>query len=407
MKFIFLLALKNLIRYKRRTLLTSLVMAVGILFFIVFAGMLKGFDEKSFENQIQFETGDFKIRSSAFDDDSPLDISNFIMNYKKAEEILKTKSYIESFTERLSFQSELDYNGAATPIIAIAVNPELENMVFSTTNFFTKGNLEDGGAVIGESLAKDMNIQIGDDVYITFRNYQGTIDSVELDITGIINSPDPQVNNSSIYMTLNDAQHYLNTESVTELVLKTKDYKEYRKFQPDLVKSLPGMKVYNWEKLGEDFTSISQAKSKFMDILLFFIAIIAIVGIVNTMLMSVFEKKREIGTLKALGMDEQEITRLFISEGFLIGVLGNIMGLAAGFLINLYFTVYGIDFTALLGSSSINIGYKVMGIVKSGWDIGAIEIAVIMSLLASVVSSYYPAKKAARLQPAECLRTVQ
>jgi ABC-type lipoprotein release transport system permease subunit len=68
--------------------------------------------------------------------------------------------------------------------------------------------------------------------------------------------------------------------------------------------------------------------------------------------------------------------------------------------------LYGIDFTSVLGSD-VNIGYKVLGVVKSGWDIGSIIGAVILSLFVSLLSSYYPAKKAAALQPAECLRTVQ
>ncbi len=407
MKYLFSIAFKNVIRYKRRTALTALVLLFGIMIFIVMAGLLKGFDDKSFENQIQFETGDFKIRSGVFDEDSPLEISNFIKNYMAAENILKTKPYVKSYTERLSFTADLDNGKSTSPIIVIAINPEREDSVFTTTNFIIKGGLEKDGAVLGQNLAKDMNVTIGDQVFVTFRNAQGTYDSVELNVAGIINSPDPQVNNSSIYINITDAQRILNTDRVTELVLKTEDYREFKKYEPDLVKSFPGMKVYDWERLGQDFLAIGQAKAKAIGFLLFFIAIIAVIGIINTMLMSVFEKKREIGTMKALGMTDGEIKTVFVFEGLLIGVLGNLIGLAAGILLNLYFAVYGMDITALIGSSNLDLGYKVMGVVKAGWDTGAIFRAVIVSLIVSVIASYYPANKTAKLQPAECLRTIQ
>ncbi len=407
MGFLFSIAFKNVIRYKRRTALTSLVLSFGIMIFILMAGLLKGFDNKSFENQIQFETGDFKIRSGVFDEDSPLDISNFINNYKNVENILNSKSYVKSYTERLSFSADLDNGKSTSPIVVIAINPGREDSVFTTSNFIVKGGLERDGAVLGYNLANDMNVSIGDQVYVTFRNAQGTYDSVELNVTGIINSPDPQVNNSTIYMNIFDAQRYLNTDRVTELVLKTADYREFKKYEPDLIKSLQGLKVYDWEKLGQDFIRIGQAKARTIGFLLFFIAVIAVIGIINTMLMSVFEKKREIGTLKALGMTDGDIKTIFVFEGLLIGVLGNLAGLAAGILFNLYFSVHGLDITALIGTSSMDIGYKVMGIVKAGWDIGAIFRAVIVSLFVSILASYYPANKTVILQPAECLRTIQ
>jgi len=407
MYYLFSMAFKNVLRYKRRTILTSLVLAFGIMIFIFMAGLLKGFDDKSFENQIQFETGDFKIRSGTFDEDSPLDISNFITNYREAENILETRPYLKSFTERLSFTADLDNGKSTSPIIVIAIDPAREDSVFITTNFIVKGWLEKDGAVLGQNLAKEMDVNIGDQVYVTFRNAQGTYDSVELNVTGIINAPDPQVNNSTIYMNISDAQRFINTDSVTELVLKTSDYRKYKNYEPDLIKNFPGMKIYDWEKLGQDFIAIGQAKARTIGFLLFFIAVIAVIGIINTMLMSVFEKKREIGTMKALGMTDGDIKTLFVFEGLMIGIIGNLTGLAAGILLNLYFTVYGMDITSIIGSSDIDIGYKIMGIVKSGWDISSMTRAVIFSLVVSIAASYYPASKTSKLQPAECLRTIQ
>lgn len=407
MSYLFSIAFKNISRYKRRTILTFLILTVGIAIYIMMNGLLKGADEQSFRNQIEFETGDFKVRSQAFDDDHPYTVSNFILDYRKIEDVLRTKKYVRAFTERLNFSAELDNTKVSTPALIVGVNPATENSVFTFTNFITEGGLESGGAVVGKNLAKDMALSVGDTVYITFRNEQGMMDSIELTVSGIMNSPNPQVNNSTVFIGLDEAMRYLNTKRVTEIVMKTTDFNKYKSFEPDLKASLPGFQVINWQKLGEEFLAVGQAKSKGAGLILVFIAIIAIVGIVNTMMMSVYEKKREIGTLKALGMRDRDVRSIFVYEGMMIGLLGSVTGIILGALVNLYFVTVGIDITAMLGNSNMDIGYKVMGVLKSKWDVSSMVQSFFMGMIFSVLASYYPANKTTKMQPMECLRTVQ
>ncbi|MCK5219196.1 FtsX-like permease family protein, partial [bacterium] len=100
-------------------------------------------------------------------------------------------------------------------------------------------------------------------------------------------------------------------------------------------------------------------KRKFQGIFLLMIMVIAVVGIVNTMLMSVYEKKTEIGTMKALGFTDQEVSNLFLVEGFLIGLAGGLMGLILGTLFNSWFYFVGMDITAMMGDQ--DIGMPIMG----------------------------------------------
>lgn len=406
MKYLLSLAVKNILRYKRRTILTFLILAFGIALYILMMGFVKGLSAQAFENQIQFESGDFKIRSLAFDEESPYILSNFITNYGPIESILKTKSYVKSFTERIQFTADLDNGKVSAPVLVIGVNPLTESSVFTFTNFIYKGNLQPGGAVLGKILAHDMGVDIGDTVYITFHNSQNMIDSIEIDITGLINSPDLQINNSAVFINLDEAIKFLNSDSVLEITVKTFDYRKYSRFEPDLKKSFPGYKIYDWVKLGEDTVSQAQGREKFFLVFLFFIAIIGLVGIINTMLISVFQKQREIGTLKALGMTDGEVQTLFVLEGLMIGFFGSVFGILCGVLLNLYPALAGVYITSIFGSSNTS-GFNVLGIVKSRWDIGSIVGAFIMGIVVSAAASYYPARKATKLEVVECLRTVQ
>lgn len=406
MKYLFYLALKNIIRYKRRTTLTFLVISFGIAFFILMYGMVSGAKDKSIENIINFDTAHLKIRSKNYDPDKPFSLKNLIPEPDKIEKVLSAKKYIKSFTSRIRFLAELDNGEISTPVEVIGIEPQRDKSVFSLLNFLSEGILNSNGVAIGKNLAQEMEIKVGDYVYITFKNALGMYDSIELLVSGIIDAPDPSVNYSSAFITLNTANEIIGTAGVTEIAVKTDNYKKYKEYEKDLKKSLPAYQILNWRKLGEAAIAAAEADTITTYIYVFFIAVIALVGIINTLLMSVLEKKREIGTLKALGMTNKEVSALFVFEGTMIGFFGSVFGVILGVLLNWYFVVHGIDYSSFVKDIGGNIGYQVMGVVKSKWNVTAMIIAVTITVITSAIASYIPARKASKMQPAECLRTI-
>lgn len=404
MKYILLLAFKNVLRYRRRTVLTFSILTFGIMVYVLVTGILQGFDDQSFKNQINFETSDFKIRSLSFDEDNPYSISNYMNNYSAVEDILNKKDYILHYTPFIEFIGSLDNGNVDRPIIAIGIDPQTIDSVFTFSNFIYSGGFTEGGAVLGKNVASDMNLSIGDQIYVTFKNAQDAYDSVELTVSGLIDSPDPSVNSSTVYINIEDARSAVNSEGITELAVKSADYRKYRTYEADLSKSLVGCRIYDWNRLGQGFMAVGKAKKQSMNFFLFFIGIIALVGIINTLLMSVYEKRREIGMLKALGMTDRDVIAMFVFEGFSIGFLGSITGIIAGIAANIYFVIEGINITGLTGN--IDIGWKVMGVVRSEWDIASMAAAFIVSITVSVAASFYPSWKTLKMQPAECLRVI-
>ncbi|MEO0278331.1 MAG: FtsX-like permease family protein, partial [candidate division WOR-3 bacterium] len=146
-----------------------------------------------------------------------------------------------------------------------------------------------------------------------------------------------------------------------------------------------------------------QAKKAAQYVLIFFIILIGIIGTTNTLLIAVFERIREIGTMKAIGMTDSEIMKLFITEGLLIGISGSLFGVLFGVLLNYYFVTYGTNWSALL-PKDMNWGYRVSGIIKSSWNITSIWVSMLLGPISTFIASYIPAKRAKNLTPAECLR---
>ncbi len=404
MTYLFKLAFKNILRSKIRTILTFLILSFGVALYILLACLMAGFDKVSIKNVIDFETGHYKLRSPDFDEDHPYDLKNYLENSQALKTRVLKLGFVQGAAERVQFLAELDNSIDSAPVVAVGIGPQ-DNQVFSLEQYIIEGRLEPGGLLMGKSLAQDMGLQKDDLIYLTFRAQQGMYTSIEMLITGIVNSANPQVNNSMVFMNLDEAQKQLNTKQVTDITVKTDAFFKVKEYEPQIKAAAPNIQVYSWKKLSEDFTAMMTMKRKFQGIFLLMIMVIAVVGIVNTMLMSVYEKKAEIGTMKALGFTDQEVSNLFLFEGFLIGLAGGLMGLILGTLFNSWFYFVGMDITAMMGDQ--DIGMPIMGVVRSAWIADAYIKALLFATLASIVASYYPAKKVTKMEAMECLRTVQ
>jgi putative ABC transport system permease protein len=408
MKYFFKLAFANIVKARLRTILTFMIITFAIAMFVFFEGLLAGFINLSVDNLIGFETGHFKIRSENYDENSPFVISNFIAGYEELYPVLEEKPYIKGFTERIYFLAEIDNAIDALAVMAVGINPETDYSVFTLSNFIEEGELIEGGALIGKNLADDMNLQIGDWVYLTFRDADGMFNSVETTINGIVNSADPYVNSSTVFITIDEAKTVLNTDSVSEIAIRTDNPHRVKRYGVDLQKSLPDhVNLFDWHYLGADVIAFMETDAMSAYVMVFFIVIIGMVGIVNTMLMSVYEKKREIGMLKALGMTDGEVRGLFVLEGAIIGMFGGLFGIILGSLVNWYFVVNGMDIQAMMGGQTLDIGYRVMGVVKSEWNFPSMIGAFLFCIIASALASLYPASKTVKMQPMECLRVNQ
>lgn len=406
MSYLLKLAVKNILRSKTRTVLTFLILSFGVGVYIFFACLMAGFDRESIVNVIDFETGHYKLRSSAFDEDRPYDQEGYLANAPEVEKRLAALGLVTATTERLMFMAEIDNGQDSVPVVAIGIGPK-DDTVFNLKKYLKTGGLEPGGAIIGKALADDLGLKLGDIAYLTFRNQQGMYTSAEVLVTGLIVTANPQVNKASAFINLDEAQRFMNTRAVSEITLKTDAFFKVKEYEPTIKAAVKGLnvEVHSWEKLSEDFRALMNTKRKIQNVLVLMIMIIAVVGIINTMLMSVFEKKREIGTMKALGFTDRQVSNLFLFEGTLIGVAGGLLGMVLGTLFNAYFAIHGFDMDAMFGKQ--DMGMPIMGVIRSAWLGQAYVIAMLFTLTASLAASYYPAKKVTKMEAMECLRTVQ
>jgi ABC-type lipoprotein release transport system permease subunit len=163
-----------------------------------------------------------------------------------------------------------------------------------------------------------------------------------------------------------------------------------------------GLTVEDWKTLGRDFVALAATKSGGSKVILFLVFVIAAVGISNTMLMSIYERIREIGMLRAMGMSSGEIRTAFLMEAGGIGLIGASVGVLLGVLINIPLVNHGIDYSALMRDA--DMGYRITGIARGLWSVRTILTAFFTGIIMSVLLALIPTSKALKMQVTRALR---
>ncbi len=416
------MAIRNVFRHKRRTFITVFTMAVGLMFFIFFDSLFVGIDNMLAETLVKYTDSAITIYSLEYDQNKKaFPLNKNIKDVDKIKEIAKTFPEVEDVASRTQFLGEIAYFGKSKYIIGTIINPEEDARVFEIKNSIKQGQYisdSDNEVMVGSYLAKELGINVGETITIIARTKYETHNAVDFVVSGLINSPSPAINEAGVFITYRGAERLLNLEgNITAMHIKVKwnkgesipsFSKKVEKISQSLQEKLPDYKVYSFISIFGDFLLLMKQKRGTSFVIIFLMLIIAGVGIVNTILMAVYERIKEIGVLLAMGLKPKEIRRLFLTEGAIIGVIGGIAGMLLGFLANLWLIYSGYNLEAVFGGSvsGAELGMPVWGTIYGEWNIAAYIISFCFAFFTALISAYIPARYASKLEVTNCLRFV-
>ena len=409
---LFKIAVRNLSRYKRRTLLTTSLIAIGVMFVLVFVAASGSFKYIMIGQITDSMLGHLQVHKRGYVasiDSLPLTLNLSAKAEKKLEQTTENIPEIEAFSPRIKFGGMFSNFIETTNIRVNGVVPEKE---IATVPLFLsrikqgEKSIKEGEILIPELLANGMKTKVGDTVVIIATNRDGSVNGKQFVVGGIIESVTGPGGRDG-YMHIKDAMEVLRLEEreISEVAIRLKDFDKLNAVSSRLDEILsaelnkegkPIFDVRTWEKLSPFYNV-----ARMIDVMTFFIKLmliaIVLVSIMNVMIMAVFERIREIGTISAIGTMPQKILSLFLIEGFCLGVFGavagNILALGVVFLINLVKITFNFGRqSGLVLSPSLNTG-----------DILLISAIVI---IVSVAAALQPAFKASRMEPVEALRHV-
>ena len=417
MKNIFKIALRNLLRYKRRTLLTSMLIILGVVLVVVFSGISKSFKDMMIGTITDSMLGHMQIHKKGYVssiDNLPLHLNLNENQIKKATSILdENKKEIEAYTFRIKFGAMLSNYEQTTNIRLTAVNPEMENkaspaLVKRIIDFSGKDNefVKPGELIVPENLANGLKLKMDQEIVLVANNKDGSVNGMSFNIAGIMTGLTGPAGRDG-YIHIDDAKELLRIygPEISEIAIRLNDGDNLKNVSSKLNKSLqsitnkednPVFELHTWDRLSP-FSTIATI----VDLLIYVVKIILIsivlISILNVMMMSVFERVSEIGTISAIGTLPSKILWLFVAEGFLLGlisvVVGNIISVLGLYFINLaefHFSFGRMKDILLTTSISVN-------------ELVTVSIIVI---IISIVSSFQPAYKASKMEPVDALRHV-
>jgi putative ABC transport system permease protein len=410
------IAAKNLFRYKRRTLLTTALVALGVvavLLFIAVSGSFKSMMVGQITDSVMGHVQIHRKGYVASIDSLPLNRNLNEKQMARVEEILRAEPAVESFTVRLKLGAMFSNYTETTNIRLNAVIPKEEfqtmPLLASRISETTKQGEEllgPGSIVVPELLARGMQVKVGETVVLVATNRDGSVNGKTFVVQGVLSGISGPGGRDG-YIQLDDARELLRVEGVevSEIGVRLKDIARLQDVTASLEEKLgtitnkegkPVFEIHTWEKLSP-FYNIA----RMIDLMTLFIKVmlvaIVLVSIMNVMIMAVYERIGEIGTIAAIGTTPGKILSLFLAEGFLLAIVGTVTG-----------TVVSLLAIAGLNSADITFNFGQQTGLLLQPVISAREIAPVLLIVIgiAVLASLQPAWKAARMDPITALRHV-
>jgi putative ABC transport system permease protein len=403
------LAFRNVFRNRRRTLMTLVMVGGGVTGLLMaggfFAFMLNGLREDT----IQQGLGHLQIfTADHFNRDEVRVLDTGIDNWKQVASTVKSGPHVRGVAPRIDFYGMVSNGSKSSVFVGSAVDPVAESSLGFTPRLSSGRDLSpkpDGEveALIGAGVAKSMNVKVGDGLTLLAVTSDGALNGVDVQIAGIVSSGYAEMDARYLRITLASAQRLLQSDRVTNLVVGLDNTANTDAAAAALAPRLKGlpqqMVLKKWIDLATYYLQVRNLFTGiflFLGIIVFFMVLMASV---NTLLMAMFERTREIGTMLAMGTPRLWIVALFMVEATLTGILGAVAGVIGGNLLASLVNASGLHMPPPPGLN-VPIHFHVLHI--PGLMIGSSLIVIVSLALASIL----PAIRASRLQIAEALAHV-
>lgn len=406
------IALRNLARYGRRTLLTSTLITLGVVAVLLFNGIAGSFKALMIGQFTDGVLGHLEVHRKGYVasiDSLPLNLNMRPATVQKLQQVLNKTDGIEVYSERVKFGAGFSNFTETTSIRVNGVDPQKEAATIPLMpGRLIAGSkdvplLKPGEILVPKLLAQGLKVKVGDTVVLVATNLQGSVNGKTFVVRGILDSASGPSGRDG-YIDINDARSLLRmTEpEVNEIAIRLKDPSQLDPVYGELSRALaaitnpdgkPLLEVHTWADLSP-FSSIV----RMIDLLNLFIKImlvaIVLVSVLNVMIMAVYERIREIGTISAIGTPPRRILSLFLTEGLLLGLGGAALGTAVSLAV-----IYALNLRKIV----FDFGMQ-QGLVLAP-SVGASDVAIIaaMVVVIALLASLQPAWKASRMDPVRAL----
>jgi putative ABC transport system permease protein len=409
------MAWRNVWRNWRRTVIAGIAIALGLTLILFFDGMLDGMDEALYGNTVRLQGGNVQVHAPGFREKAnSLPILPLIDPDPIVQAALTHPDVIAA-AQRIRTGGMISSREGTLSIVITGVEPEREASVNMIAENIIQGRWleedDEDALLIGQAMSDSLEVGIGDRVTLVGRATHQQMRRRTMTIVGIYDIGMSEIEKGLVYISLLEAQTLFDLrDQATEVAIYLAKVGQEPQVVETLSAALPGYEVDAWDTLDPTLKDMMELEDQIMGIFGLVILLIAGVGILNLMLMAVFERTREIGLLAAMGLKRYETMILFLLEGVMIGLVGAFVGCLLGGALGAYLGRVGIDWATMYGGMDLSEFGDMFGLmgdrlyVKIG--IGVLLRRALTVGIIAALASLYPAWQASRREPADALHYV-
>jgi lipoprotein-releasing system permease protein len=313
--------------------------------------------------------------------------------YSEMTEVLSWQQYVD-FLERVpevlavcpvaGGQGFIERGGATETVAVKGIQPEAGARVYNFDKNMKAGRTDLSGdaAIVGWSVADKLRLELGDRFFV--RNSKGTGDTFT--VTGIVDLGSVQ-GNAQVFLSLDRARSFLGLDGVSAIEVKVKDVFAAESLAATFRREFSRVKFESWQARNRELLTALRSQSGSSGVIQFFVLFAISLGIASVLGIAAVQKSRQLGILKAMGVDNRGAARIFLIQGLVLGVGGSVVGIGLGYII-------GAAFLRFFGTGTFGLRLNAFNLITPA----------VLAVAGSAVASVIPARRASRLSPIEVIR---
>jgi len=406
MKILLKISWRNVWRNPKRSLIMIIAIMLGLWAGIFVSALSFGLLEQRFKTSIEQHVSHMQIHNPQFLENH--DVKYGIRDWESLIEELGSDEGVKAFSGRTMVNGMLATATLTRGVNIIGIDPESEAQTTGLDKNVIAGSylVEEANnqILVGRALAEKTRLQERSRLVLTFQNVEGELISVLFRVTGIFQSSNSMLDERNIYVLRSNLNEYISHDTlINEIAIIGHNFEGISEIADKYAQQFPELTIRTWSEISPELSYMQGITRSMLLIILAIILFALAFGLVNTMLMSVFERIRELGMLMAVGLNRKKIFAMIMFETSYLTLLGASGGMLLGIITMNLTKRSGIDLAAVGGDSLNEFGFS--SLVYPHLDASFFIMLSVLVVITAFLTSIYPALKALRLKPAEAVRT--
>lgn len=399
------LAVRNLLRNRSRTAITLITMTFGISTLTLLGALNDGWLNQMKTNFILSFTGHIQVHAKGFEASQSL-----TDRISDPDEVIRFTDYqqIIGWTQRIRTSGLASLGGSSTGVQILATDPEQETWVTTMHENIRTGRWLDPGLpndlLLGSTVAQNIGAQLGDKVILMAQRANGEMISEIYYLRGTLETGSPQIDRTLAVISLTTAQHWLGMQdSITDIVLRAESHEDTEAIYRLLIQQLPSAKyeVLRWQELDPMVSQWLNFSDAYGLIIILVVALLVLTEILNTMLIALHDRQKELGIMVAIGTHKQQIFTMMLLEAVLLILIGSLLGYLTGGALVYFIGDNGIDLTKFANAFQF---FYMNPVIHPLLTVDSAIRILGTTLIAALIAGIYPAWKATLLPLSESIR---